>query len=380
MGNVKKGPCLPDIATLVQAGIDPRTRLPSRLKSFSQADPALKTNARKLFRIMDEQRAVNRFKWYNLPAGLSSQELERLLYYRYSLCFFYVEDLDQFFFMPYALDGGLDWYGRFNRIHPVPIVGSAENATEAEKKAYKAQEKILDLIKLNVVKDVIVFEDQLTEDMLKNSAVILRDYTNQLGQLCEPRWSLNDHLLDLESDLLCFMRTNYLIATGIQGLRVQDADSASEVNDFANQLYQSATNGNPYIAITAHAEIQEIQPNSTMKASEFFLGLQSLDNMLLSTYGIENSGLYEKKAHILESENAVNASNVSLIMEDSLSQRQNFCNIVNSIWDLGIWCEIAEPIVGYDMNQDGVSYDESTGGAGSGYSAEESSKEKGGDE
>ena len=377
MGN-QKGPCLPDIATLIQAGIDPKSRLPKRLKCFSQADPALKENARRLFRIMDEQRAVNRFKWYNLPAGLSSQELERLLYYRYSLCFFYEETLDQFFFMPYALDGGLDWYGRYNRIHPIPIVGSVENASVEDKKIYAAQKKILDLIKLNVVKDVVVYEEEKTEELLTKSAVILRDYTNQQGQLSEPRWSLNDHLLDLEADLLCFMRTNYLVATGIQGLRVQDADSASEVDSFANQLYQAARTGNPYIAITAKAEIQEIQPNSTMKASEFFLGLQSIDNMLLTTYGIENNGMYEKKAHILESENAVNATNVSLIMEDSLAQRQNFCNIVNSIWDLGIWCEIAEPIVGYDVNGDGVAYDEATGGAGSAYSAEE--PDEGGEE
>ena len=76
--------------------------------------------------------------------------------------------------------------------------------------------------------------------------------------------------------------------------------------------------------------------------------------MLLTTYGIENNGMSEKKAHILESENAVNATNVSLIMEDSLAQRQNFCNIVNSIWDLGIWCEPAQNIMGADNDGDGA--------------------------
>ena len=29
---------------------------------------------------------LNRFQWYNLPLDISSQELERLLYYRGQLC------------------------------------------------------------------------------------------------------------------------------------------------------------------------------------------------------------------------------------------------------------------------------------------------------
>lgn len=367
-------PCLPDFETLIKAGFNPKTGK----ARFPAPDKNLKYDARRLFRIVDEQRAVNRYKWYNLPAGLSSQELERLLYIKYSLVFFYMEELDQFFFMPYALDGTIDFYGRYNTVHPVPMTSGSEK--EEKTAEYKAKAELLSQKKLNIVKDVIVFEDQITEDTLLKSGVIIRDYTNQMGQMGEPRYTLNDRLLELEADCLCFMRTNLLVNSGIQGLRVQDADSASEVVNFTDQMYNSALNGSPYVAITATAEIQELQPNSTTKASEYFLALQSIDNLILSTYGIENTGIYEKSAHILESENAVNMSNVSLVNQDGLTQRQNFCNIVNSIWDLGIWCEIAEPVVGYDMNQDGVSYDESTGGAGSGYSAEEGSEEKGGDE
>lgn len=371
MGN--RGPNLPDIATLIQAGINPRTGK----YRFPAPDKDLKYNARRLFRIVDEQRAVNRYKWYNLPAGLSSQELERLLYLKYSLVFFYFEELDQFFFMPYALDSGLDFYGRYNRVHPVPMTSGEEK--EKDSQEYKTKANLLSQKKLNIVKDVVVFDDEVTEDLLLKSGVILRDYTNQMGQMGEPRYTLNDRLLELEADCLCFVRTNLLVNSGIQALRVPDADSAAEVVNFTDQMYNSALNGSPYVAITAKVDLQEIQPNSTTKASEYFLALQSVDNLILSTYGIENTGIYEKSAHILESENAVNMSNVSLVNQDGITQRQNFCNIVNSIWDLGIWCEIAEPVVGYDMNRDGVAYDESTGGAGSGYSAEEAPEEGGGE-
>ena len=44
-------------------------------------------------------------------------------------------------------------------------------------------------------------------------------------------------------------------------------------------------------------------------------------------------------------------------MNDYVKIRQNFCNIVNSIWGLGIWYEPSENITGADMNGDGLVYD-----------------------
>ena len=94
--------------------------------------------------------------------------------------------------------------------------------------------------------------------------------------------------------------------------------------------------------------------------------MQSLDNLRLSGYGLENGGLFEKKAHILESENAVNQANVGLVLQDGLSIRQNFCNIVNSIWGLGIWCEMNEAAVNADLDGDGVNYDRDDDGSNTG--------------
>ena len=368
----KGKPILPDLATFIAAGINPKTGLPLKIGNLKNADPELKFNARRIFRIQDEQRAINSFKWYNLPAKLSSQELERLLYLKYSLCFFYEPTLKEFLFCPYALDGTIDFYGRYNTIHPVPMTSGNED----EDKKNKSQAEILSKLKLAVQKDVVVLASDITEEMLTKSAVILRDYTNQMGQMGEPRYILNDHLLDMKADTLCFLRTNLIISSGVQGMAVTDADAYTQVDAAAQSMYQSAIKGNPYIALTSKAEIQELQPSTLQKASEFFLAMQSLDNLLLSTHGIENTGIYEKQAHILESENQVNASNVSLTLQDRLTQRQNFCNIVNSIWNLGIWCELSETVSGIDINQDGINYDESTEGAGSGYSVDEEGGEE----
>ena len=81
--------------------------------------------------------------------------------------------------------------------------------------------------------------------------------------------------------------------------------------------------------------------------------MQALDNFRLSLYGLDNGGLFQKKAHMLEAEQDMNAGNIKLVYQDGLTIRQKFCDIVNSIWGLGIWCEASETVVGIDKNLDG---------------------------
>ena len=71
---------LPDINTLIQAGINPKTGLPIKLGDEDKY--TLKSEIKKNLRIKDEQVALNRYKWYNLPSGLDGQLLERILYYK----------------------------------------------------------------------------------------------------------------------------------------------------------------------------------------------------------------------------------------------------------------------------------------------------------
>ena len=47
----------------------------------------------------------------------------------------------------------------------------------------------------------------------------------------------------------------------------------------------------------------------------------------------------------------------SRVYQDGLTIRQNFCDIVNAIWGLGIWVETSESVVG-DVNMDGKNVDE----------------------
>lgn len=339
---------LPNLETFYQAGINPKTGLP--IKMGDGLDSWRKEAVKKNLRILDEQDAVNRYTWYNLPCDISSQELERLLYYKGQLAFFYCEPLDKFFFMPYALDGGIDFYGRYNRIHPVPM---AEGTSDDEKREYAKQRNYLSTLKLDVVYDVPLEEvDPYT------SCVLLHDYTKQMSQTIVSRQVLQDPLLDIMADCIPFMRTNLLNSTGVQGVRVNNQDEQSNVEAASMAVDKAALNGRKYIPIVGMAEFQDLAAGQVAKSEEFMLAMQSLDNFRLSLYGLDSGGLFEKKAHMLQSEADMNASTTGLVLQDGLAIRQRFCDIVNALFGVGISCEISETASGVDQNMDGLITDE----------------------
>ena len=338
------GPRLQDPNILIQMGINPKTGLPIKAGSTPST---LKEDVRKMLRIIDEQDAINRFKWYNLPDGLDGQLLERILYYKGQGAFFYMETDNRFYFLPYALDGTIDVYGRFTGITPLPFGGGT--ATDGKEKPW-----ITGLIRKPVYSIKL---DEITPDFFTDSCVLLKDYSPQYNQTIISRQIINEPLLDTMAECIPFMRTSLIAGSGIKGMRVDDADQQREVQNAARAITDAALNGDMYVPVVVPVELQELTDGALMKSEEYMLAMQSLDNFRLSTYGLENGGLFQKKAHMLEAEQAVNGGNVGLVYQDSLTRRQNFCDIINSIWGLGIWVEPSESVLGMDQNMDGAAYD-----------------------
>ena len=337
------GPVLPDTQTMVQAGL---------MKDKTIQKSMLKINIKKALRIKDEQDAVNCGKWYNLPCDITSQELERMLYYKGQLILFYLKG--KFYFMPYALDGTIDFYSRYNRVHPVPMSsGGGDKESERNSRRLAAY---LSTIKLIPVYGVMLPEE-IKADELDSYCVILRDYTNQIGQIIIPRADLNDPILDVMAEMIPFARTNLMINTGIMGIRVQNQGDSGNVEDANNNLEYAALSGKPYTPIEGTIDFQELTKNNPTTAEEYMVALQSFDNFRLSTHGIKNGGLFSKKAHMLQDEQDMMNSSVDLTLQDKTMLRQNFCNIANSIWGTNIWWEPSENETGADMNGDGVTYD-----------------------
>lgn len=351
---------LPNVEPSIAAGIPLKNKNNIKaVKEFMEWGNSTnwrKENVRKQLRILDEQDAVNRYKWYNLPCDITSQELERLIYYRGQLCFFYVPEIEQFIFSPYALDGTIDYYGRYNTVHPVPWAEGMENEKKSPLSAYLATKKL----------DVLYGVPTEDEDVIKwvnkfakgEACVLVHDYTKQLAQNIVSRQILQEPLLDIMSDCIPFMRTCLLANTGVKGMRITNEADYPNVIDANAAFEQAALEGIPYVPIIGQIDFQDLTSGQAMKAEEFLLAMQGLDNFRLSLYGLENGGLFQKKSHMLEAEQSMNAGKAAIPLNDGLTIRQNFADIVNSITGLGISVGIAEEVIGADMNGDGMAYDD----------------------
>ena len=332
---------LPDISTLIQAGFNPETGLPYKLGTGSQ----VKESIRAQLRVLDEQDAVNRYKWYNLPSGITPQLLERMLYFKGQLCFFYIEDLDRFFILPYALTAkngtGLDCYGRYTGLTPIRYSTDDEKVNKEFIKGLTRQ---------------IIYDDDLDEildnieDPITEGAIILRDYTNQIGENIVPRAILQEGLLDLMAECIPYSRTALIAHSGVKAVRVNNPDESSNVDVLANQLKNRALSGTPFAAVIGNLEFQDLTSGGTpLKVEEFLLALQGYDNYRLSLYGLKNGGLFQKKSHMLEGEMEMNSSSTSLVLYDGLANRKKFCDMVNLIWGIGIDVEINNDIMMMDQ-------------------------------
>ena len=352
-----------DLNPLIQAGIDPKTGLPIRMADTSCG---LKDNIKRTLRILDEQNAINRYVWYNLPNGLDGQLLERILYYKGQGMFFYMTTDESFYFLPYALDGTIDVYGRFKAVTPLPFNGTAQD----KEKAW-----IVGMTRKPVYD--ILYDLESGENVFEEGCVLLSDYSKQISQTNIPRQILQDPILDAMAEAFPFARTSLIANSGVKGMRVNDEDQKATVKLASKSVTQAALNGDPWIPVVGNIEWQELTDGTALKSEEFLLYMQAMDNFRLSLYGLDNGGLFQKKSHMLEAEQQMNQGNVGLVYQDGLTLRQKFCDIVNSIWGLGIWCEASETVVGVDQNMDAeISDNKDQSGMGAGEQPMEVSEDE----
>ena len=338
---------------LIQAGINPSNGLPIKLVD---TDSALQKAYLKCFRIKDEQDAINRYVWYNLPYGLNSRLIERILYYRGQGIFFQLNG--KFHFLPYALYGSIDVYGRYKEVTPLPFTG----VTSTENKEGKEKPWISGLY-FKPVYDFISEEEFNSgnfnlDEYLEKSCVIIKDYSEQYSQTNISRQILQEPLLNHMSEIPCFARTALLNSTGIVGVKIQNENESSQIYDASAGITKAALTGRKYIPIVGSVEYQELTGGNVAKAEEFLVELESLDNLRLSMYGIPNGGIFQKKAHMLESEAQLNVGASDLALQDGLNYRQEACDLINSIWGLGVSVEINPTLLGTQLMAEDMFSDE----------------------
>lgn len=288
-----------------------------------------------LLRLNDEADAIGRFNWKEIAKGIAmtSDEIERLLYFRGQLILWYYSNNDKFMITPFS-GSGINFNGKFSKARPVPI--SLNN----EVNNYDEQSKALDR-ELTILYEIPSEKELKTLDINK-VCVIIRDYPCQLNNTTIiSRAVINDPLLEIESEIFPTSRTARFLSTGVKGLRINDESEATNVEDANRKLENAVLSGEPYIPITGKAEFQDLQAGQATKGEDYMLALQTLENFRLSTYGIENGGLFNKKAHELESEESINAGPVEGRLERAYNCREDAMKIARAVFGINMRCEIA---------------------------------------
>lgn len=334
-------PAIPNIDLLIQMGfprdvVEYYTSKKGRAASYPSILQAM--------RVLDEQNHLSRFSWYVLSYyGLDPDLMERILYYRGTAILWYDRYSDIFRFTPYVGEG-LDLYGRYQYCTPLPFVGSTGEDPDSHK-------PYIPDLKLKPVYDYNL--EDLTGNNLSDVCVVFYDYSKQLAQKIIPRQILNDPICQAIAECIPFARTALINNTGVMGYRVQDQTEAGAVDDANRQVLNAALCGQRWIPIKNSIPAEEMRGGSSTAIQDNLLVMEAFDNFRLSTHGIDNGGLFRKKAHMLQSEQAMNNQDSSSVIHNCLWNRRNACSIAMSIWNLPIWVDISQGQSGFDRDADG---------------------------
>lgn len=340
-----------DVKTLVQAGIDPKTHLPSKVAEDTTGCMLVADIAQNIS-IIDRQDALNRYVWTGLPEGLTADLIERILYYKGQAILFYMESDEKFYFLPYALDGSIDCYGRFLGVTPVPFGGGATVDASGKEKPW-----IQGLVRKPVY-SIDELLSAITEEDYVKKCIIFRDYSHGVSQTNIPRAILQKPIIDTMAKCIPYMRTALSNSTGVTGVKVQGQEESQNITSASAAIENAALSGEKYIPIIGGLDLQELTGGNIAQAEEFLLAMQSLDNFRLAQYGIDNGGIFSKKAHILQSEQDMNSGSTGIVYNDGLTLRQYGCVLANLLFGTSMWCEASENVVGVDKNMDGEVSDE----------------------
>lgn len=309
---------------------------------------------RDILAIRDEQDAIEAITWYNTP-DIEGERIEKYLYEGFSIIQFYYKPLDKFLYMPFAIEGVIDYYGRATGMHPLPWAqGQSEDSYKKAALVFSTY-KLKPIYTIEDAIDAVDNWDTYEKQGYKGACVVICDYTSRRQTNGEgiPRMWLNEKLIDMEAEIYPYARTALRNATGICGLGIEGQDSNDSAIAMNESLDKAALNGQKYLGLTAKAQIQELVGGNTGAAQDFLLTMESIDNFRISTHGMSNGGIFEKKAHMLQSEANMNAGVGDSVLANKLYSRQLACAIATILWGTGQSCEASEVALKIDANMDG---------------------------
>lgn len=296
---------------------------------------------------IDYQQYLTRFRWNNLPEGLDSELFERIMYFSGSAMFFYIKELDRFYFLPYGMSGeetetGIDFYGRFNRLKPYSFNGSTDGSGEnkANGKKSKADIYLSTQIRDNIKDIPFVSTEEEARKIYENGAVICWDHTPGLAYWNNSRNRISQAYIKYMVKILIQTKSALINSSGFN-LFAADGEQDNDIM----QMQIDAINGDRELGQIAAVvskslgNIENLQSNAPAAMQDFWASLQSADNLRLKSMGISNDGVQQKSQYMNIQEQSMDISDSMQVYYNAFLERVKFAAIVNSIWGLDIYPE-----------------------------------------
>lgn len=317
---------------------------------------------------IDYQQFLTRFKWNNLPEGMDSELIERILYFSGSAMFFYIKELNRFYFLPYGMSGentevGIDFYGRFNKLKPYSFNGSTDGGGEkkADGKRITRSDLYLSTQIRDNIKDIPMVEsEEEARKIYENGAVICWDMTPQLAYAVDSRNRISQSYVKYIVQILIQTKSALINSSGFN-LFSTDTEASTDIMQLQIDAINADREKGKLSAVVSNAlgKIENLQSNAPSAMGDFWNSLVSADNLRLKSMGIRNDGLVQKSQYQNIQEQSIDINDAMQVYWNAFMERVKFSAIVNSIWGLGIY---PEPLLLPDMQQQGNGEEQPTEG------------------
>lgn len=334
-----------DTDALLSAGIPQNKKMLKYGNSIDQNGNAVTPNLLNknlsydsLFAIMKEQNKIEtleRYMWINIPFGLTADIIERLLFYRGRGVFYFNDKVGKFQFLPFALNGIIDEYGRYTGCNTLPFTGVD---TDEKKKKKKTQDLVYENLRL--VYDLPYDEETFRKISEQETfGIILNDSSLGISQQPIIRSNYVKPVLHMMATLMQIINTAMFGNADHNLLQIENEGELDSVKSQIEAINQDILRGNRFTPIVGKLPITPLKTTNSADLEGLFNTFNSLNNFLKSITGVANAGVFDKKAHLLQDEQKLNGSNADDIYYNGLRLRQEFCLMVQAYYQYPIWCE-----------------------------------------
>lgn len=257
----------------------------------------------------DLNQCISRYIWENLPNGLTSWNLERMLYFRGSLAGF--KYAGHVYILPYVVTGEINPYGIPTKLKPITYNGRGVGNND----------------------DFLNKEFELPVDVLGNEnseygAVILYDSIPYSASSNSPsRFLLNQIIINEMADTFARININIVVSNKKILLQIKDAKQREIVQKELESIFGSDC---PFGIITSQLDVNSIQNTNDYNADDLFNTIKNYDAIRCFMSGISSKNFgTDKKERLVSGELAGNEEQKDLILDMGYDLRKHFCDLFN---------------------------------------------------